>query len=498
MNKITITLLLLLAAGGCRNDTAEPARETKLAEEVKRLAAEADWWEHQYFDMQSLSGLQPASRPADDKRRTTEEGVTRIVAGVDGGGPRAVASLEALAASEDVNLRCWALEILGRCGNRSSLELLKKSAKDGNWRSRAAAILAIGRTAAVGHDIDLLRFISDGMDDSEPVYTRKDSRGEFSTTPRPGGGEDYYLPVVLSSLRAAVMLSDAAGIEVVLKGLHTRPFVSLQFDTTPEPFPDIVTAWLPSWYVIEASQICRALGPQAVQPLLDLAGQPEHEFCVSGGGRHKVSGIPPIVAILNSMTQFNSTHHFAVGHLENLVGKGPATYLLVALRKSRPDKSVNVLHAISFKADDEALGEIVHLADDALFLQAISQSVGGPLKKGINTKLIVERLISLLKAQENEAGAYQVPAILAGIDDDRVRAALVAVVTIGDGDGSLMAEHRGVGAITALGRIGTRDTLTFLKNLKTVGDMSAGEPWIKAAIDQAILELETRLCGAKE
>ncbi|MHC4982170.1 MAG: HEAT repeat domain-containing protein [Planctomycetota bacterium] len=290
---------------------AAPTPE-QIADEIKQVAGRADWWEHRYEDLRLRPGLRPKVPLPNEKQLATDEAVKRIVTGVGLAGPKAMPGIQKLAQSKDANLRCWAIDVLGRSGSKASVELFKKCAKDEKWKIRAAGLLAIGRIAGVRPAADLLEVISDAMDDEERVV----------------GG---CFPVALASLQAACGLQGVQGLEIVLKGLKTYPFEWWEYDNSPEPMPLFRVAILPPWYIESASKLCLELGEKSIDALVKSLSRPEHQFFINaaiGTGGIAVPG--------EKRQAYESLHGFIGWHLERIVGAGKTMEMLAAILEKTP------------------------------------------------------------------------------------------------------------------------------------------------------------------
>lgn len=236
--------------------------------------------------------------------------------------------MKTCASKGDLEMRCWAIEILGRTRDPACLDTLRKAVASGEWRLRASAVLALGRIGSEHPSRDILDILSRSLHDEAKMDIMRSPR-----VPGQGGGAQETYPVVLASLKAIGMLSGPDVVPLVLQGLRTKPFVSTTYDSTPEPFPDTVTKGLPRWYAADASRIVLDAGEKAVPSLLDGMKQPDVTFSETSGGKYAAAAKAPAFPKAPGQSAATSYHAFIIAHIQKIAGKDKAAELLNNAKK---------------------------------------------------------------------------------------------------------------------------------------------------------------------
>ncbi len=176
---------------------------------------------------------------------------------------------------------CWALEALGRSGGSGAVAKVRPFLSDQPWQVRAAAHLALIRLGEIRRGVL-------GLEDREQVVLYEDEREVGKS-----GRLLACQPVVLMTLKGLSEVEhDAGSVELLLAGLRARPIEEVAYDSTPEPFPDLVTRSCPSWYVTAVSHEVKRLGWSAMPALHRELEKPDELLVhLSGGNYRDHSGI---------------------------------------------------------------------------------------------------------------------------------------------------------------------------------------------------------------
>ncbi|HUM31081.1 MAG TPA: HEAT repeat domain-containing protein [Thermoanaerobaculia bacterium] len=446
------------------------------------LSRAHDWWSDQALDCGF--GLQDPGNLK--KEKDLEEAIRRI----RNLGPGADKDLVMLTDRGTTDVRCWAIELMGRMNN-PALDV-KRLSEDSDWKVRAAVMIAVGRFESQSHNSLFVELLSQGLSDTEVVYLRQDPRriGE-------GGSAQSYQPVILAALKGLILAGKTEVLPAALSGLRLKPCISRSYDSTPDPFPDIVTEVLPPWVPDGIDPIIVKAGLDAVTPLLDALMYPDTPFHLTHGGRHNINREEPgLISRTFRQTPPTPTGYlsYLLYHLEMIEGReGVITAILDAEKSGKYPKGA-FLPALGLRAENpKALAVLLKDADDHVLFGAITNRNHGSLKGGIDQHAIVDRLIGMLSRKEDQF-IYSVPRLLGEIDDPRVVKALLGLLEERDGTGALSAEHRGIEAIRGLAKTGGPDVLEKIKSLRQVGDLDvATNEWIRVEVENAITSMEERL-----
>lgn len=169
--------------------------------------------------------------------------------------------------------KAWALEALGRTSDRDRADEIVPFLEDSDWEVRAAAHLALVRLGRT-------EFLSGGFQDPTRQALHEDPRVVGQ-----GGSSRACLPVAaICQFALRYLPPTLETLDLSLMGARVRTYFSSTYDSTPEPFPDLVSESVLPWLPFRLRLLAKALGEAAHPRLRQELERPDAAMETLKGG----------------------------------------------------------------------------------------------------------------------------------------------------------------------------------------------------------------------